>query len=152
MKRLILVTTILTFALSLPLAALAAGMQHGHGMAGMDEGFVEIGKDTQDGVVATVSVKTYDEKAKATMAKAGMNATHHVMVTFADAKNGAAITEGQAAVKVKGEDSKPVMMMLMGTGFGGDVALPGPGMYTIEIGSKLADGNKRQFAVAYHNM
>jgi hypothetical protein len=152
MKRLLLVTTILIFTLALPCLALASSMQHGHGMAGMDEGFVEIGKDTRDGVVATVSVKTYDEKAKSTMAKAGMNATHHVMVTFADAKSGAAITEGQAAVKVKGEDSKPVMMMLMGTGFGGDVALPGPGMYTFEIGSKLADGNKRQFEVGYHNM
>ena len=126
-------------------------MHKGHNMADMDGGFVEVGKDTREGVVATVKVKAYDEKAMASMAKMGMNATHHVMVSFADEKSGAAIAEGKAAVKVKGQDAKPVMLMQMAEGFGGDVTLAGPGMYTFEIGTKLADGNKRQFEVAFHN-
>ena len=126
-------------------------MHKGHNMAAMDDGFVEVGKDTREGVVATVKIKAYDEKAMASMAKMGMNATHHVMVSFTDEKSGSEIADGKAAVKVKGQDAKPVMLMLMGAGFGGDVALPGPGMYTFEIGTKLADGNKRQFEVGFHN-
>ena len=126
-------------------------MHKGHDMAAKDGDFVEIGKDTQDGVVVTVKVKTYDEKTKATMAKMGMNATHHVMVFFADEKTGAAVTSGKAALKVKGEDVKPAMLMQMGTGFGSDVSV-GEGMSTFEIGTKLEDGKKRQFSVMFHNM
>ena len=126
-------------------------MHKGHDMANMDDGFVEIGKDTKEGVVATVKVKAYDEQARATMAKMGMQATHHVMVFFADEKTGAELAGGKAAVKVQGQDAKPVMLMQMGAGYGGDIALAGPGMYTFEIGTKLADGNKRQFEVGFHN-
>jgi hypothetical protein len=175
MKRLTIALIALTFTLGLPIFTLAMSQDDhsGHGQAmvamnhgsmqhgdmaqnqemsqDMDGGFVEVGKDTQEGVVATVKVKAYDEKAMATMAKMGMNATHHVMVSFADEKSGAAIAAGKAAVKVKGQDAKPVMLMLMGDGFGGDVTLAGPGMYTFEIGTKLADGNKRQFEVGFHN-
>ena len=120
-------------------------------MAAKEGDFVEIGKDTQKGVVATVKVKVYDEKTKATMAKMGMNATHHVMVFFTDEKSGDAIASGKAALKIKGSDAKPDMLMLMGTGFGGDVSV-GEGMATFEIGTKLEDGQKRQFSIMYHNM
>lgn len=126
-------------------------MHKGHDMAAKDGDFVEIGKDTQNGVVATVKVKTYDEKTKATMAKMGMNATHHVMVFFTDAKTGAAVASGKAALKIKGEDAKPTMLMQMGAGFGGDVSVE-EGMSTFEIGTKLEDGEKRQFSVMFHNM
>ncbi len=126
-------------------------MHKGHDMAAEDGDFVEIGKDTQDGVVATVKVKTYDEKTRATMAKMGMNATHHVMVFFTDEKTGAAVASGKAALKIKGEDAKPAMLMQMGTGFGSDVSV-GEGMATFEIGTKLEDGKKRQFSVMFHNM
>ena len=113
--------------------------------------FVEIGKDTQKGVVATVKVKTYDDKTMETMAKMGMNATHHVMVFFTDEKSGAAVASGKAALKIKGVDAKPVMMMQMGTGFGGDITVA-EGMATFEIGTKLEDGKKRQFSIMFHNM
>ena len=129
-------------------------MHQGHDMHGGDD-FVEVGKDTQDGVVATVKVKTYDEQAMATMAKMGMNATHHVMVYFTEEKDGAAVAGGMAAVKIKGSGDdapKPVMLMLMGNGFGGDVTVKEMGMYTFEIGTKLEDGKKRQFEVPFHNM
>jgi VCBS repeat-containing protein len=155
MKRLTIALITLLLASGMPIQALAASHgEHnaqGHDMASMDEGFVEIGKDTREGVVATFKIKPYDEKARAAMAKMGMNTTHHVMVSFADAKSGAAIASGQVAVKIKGQDSKPVMMMQMGQDFGANIALPDPGRYTIEFGTKLADGNKRQFEVGFHN-
>jgi len=126
-------------------------MHKGHDMAAEDGDFVEIGKDTQDGVVATVKVKAYDEKTRATMSKMGMNATHHIMVFFTDEKTGSSVTSGKAALKIKGEDAKPAMLMQMGPGFGSDVSV-GDGMSTFEIGTKLEDGKKRQFSVMFHNM
>jgi len=121
----------------------------GHTMSG-DDDFVEIGKDTQKGVVATVKVKTYDEETKETMAKMGMHATHHVMVFFADEASGKAVG-GKAALKVKGQEGKPTMLMQMGDGFGADVTI-GNGMSTLEVGTMLDDGKKRQFEVGFHNM
>ena len=85
------------------------------------------------------------------MEKMGMNATHHVMVFFADEKTGVAVTSGKAALKIKGDDAKPAMLMQMGTGFGSDVNLTEM-MTTFEIGTKLEDGKKRQFSVMFHNM
>ena len=164
MKRLTIAMMALVFAVSMPMIA-TAGMDHGMKMdqdkamkmdkgmkmAAQDGDFVEIGKDTQEGVVATVKVKTYDEKTLASMKKMGMNATHHVMVFFTDEKSGAAVASGKAAIKIKGEDAKPAMMMQMGAGFGGDVTLKGA-MSTFEIGTKLEDGKKRQFSVMFHDM
>jgi hypothetical protein len=180
MKRLIIAVMAVVFAIGMPSFVIAMshaehgsddkamqkghdmGMDHGkemshdmhkdHAMGG-DDDFVEVGKDTQDGVVATVKVKTYDEETMATMSKMGMEATHHVMVFFTDEKSGEAVESGKAALKVKGsgESAKPVMMMLMGKGFGADVKLEGM-MITFEIGTKLEDGKKRQFEVGFHNM
>ena len=166
MKRFTFAMMVLIIAMGMPMVAIAMDhgshdkemskdmdhdMHKGHDMAAKDGDFVEIGKDTQKGVVATVKVKVYDEKTKATMAKMGMNATHHVMVFFTDEKSGDAIDSGKAALKIKGEDAKPAMLMKMGTGFGGDVNVEG-GMSTFEIGTKLEDGEKRQFSVMFHNM
>jgi len=179
MKRFTLAMMILVFAMGMPMIVLAmdhsehgkemandmkqhGDMEHsdqgkhtGHDMAKMDMSkdgdFVEIGKDTQEGVIATVKVKTYDEKTKETMTKMGMSATHHVMVFFTDEKSGDDVASGKAAIKVKGEDAKPAMLMQMGSGFGGDVSV-GEGMSTFEIGTKLEDGKKRQFSIMFHNM
>ncbi len=122
-----------------------------HDMSAMKGDFVEIGKDTQSGVVATVKVKTYDEKTLATMAKMGMDATHHVMILFVDEKSGDSIAGGKVALKVKGQDGKPVMLMQMKKGFGADISVE-EGMHTFEIGTKLEDGKKRQFSIKFHNM
>lgn len=119
-------------------------MHKGHDMGNDD--FVEVGKDTQKGVVATVKVKAYDDK---TVEMIG--ATHHVMIYFTDEKSGETVGGGKAALKVKGQDGKPAMLMQMGDGFGADVKLEGM-MNTFEIGTKLDDGEKRQFSVMYHNM
>lgn len=115
-----------------------------------DDDFAELGKDVQKGVVATVKVKTYDDDTKAKMAKMGMAATHHVMVFFTEESSGKALG-GKAALKVKDQEGKPTMLMQMGDGFGADVNL-GAGMHTLEIGTKLQDGEKRQFEVGFHNM
>ena len=170
MKRFTIAILALIFAMGMPMIAAAAmdhgshdkemskDMQHdghdmkkGHDMGGQKDDFVEIGKDAQKGVVATVKVKTYDEKTLASMKKMGMDATHHVMVFFTDEKSGDEIAGGKVALKVKGVEAKPVMLMLMGEGFGGDVTLK-EGMFTFEIGTKLEDGKKRQFSVMFHNM
>ena len=165
MKRFTLVIMALVFAMGMPMAAMAMkDMDHsengkemsedahkGHDMASQGDDFVEIGKDTQEGVVATVKVKTYDEKTLASMAKMGMDGTHHVMVFFADKKSDKEIASGKVALKVKGKEAKPVMMMQMGTGFGADVTLSEM-MNTFEIGTKLEDGEKRQFSIMFHNM
>ena len=126
-------------------------MHKGHDMAAQKGDFTEIGKDTKKGVVATVKVKAYDEATIATMTKMGMSATHHVMVFFADEKTGDAVASGKVALKIKGDDAKPAMLMLMGGGFGSDISV-GEGMSTFEIGTKLEDGKKRQFSVMFHNM
>jgi len=136
------------------------GMEHGdHGH--MDHGkmmgdMVMLGNDDEDGVKAMAHLKVYDDAAKASMAKMGMTSTHHFMIVFADDKSGTPVTEGMAAVKVKakdGEAGKAVklmpMKMDMGTGFGADITLPGPGEYEIKVGTKLADGKKRQFKFEY---
>ena len=164
MKRLTLAMIALVFAMGMPMTSFAAmdhgshgkttakDMKHdGHDMGQQKDDFVEIGKDTQTGVVATVKVKTYDEKTLASMKKMGMDATHHVMVFFADEKSGNEITKGKVALKVKGQNANPAMMMLMGTGFGSDAKLK-DGMYTFEFGTKLEDGKKRQFSIMFHNM
>lgn len=127
------------------------GKHKGHDMDMKKDDFVEIGKDTQNGVVAKVKVKTYDEATRATMTKMGMDATHHVMIFFTDEKSGDAIAAGKVALKVKGEEAKPVMLMQMGEGFGADVSVQ-EGMHTFEIGTKLEDGQKRQFSIMFHNM
>jgi hypothetical protein len=153
MKHLTSVLLVMIFAMGTPMIAVA--MDHGkkmsHDMAGQNDDFVEIGKDTQEGVVATVKVKKYDEKTLGSMAKMGMDATHHVMIFFADEKSGNEIASGQVALKIKEKEAKPVMMMQMGAGFGADVSLQ-DGMYNFEVGTKLEDGQKRQFEIMFHNM
>ena len=129
MKRFTIAIMVMLFAMGVPAVVMAMdhgdmkhddkGMQKGHEMGmdhskemshdmhkghdmGGDDDFVEVGKDTQDGVVATVKVKTYDAETMATMAKMGMDATHHVMVFFVDEKSGNGLPghsrdEGQGA-------------------------------------------------------
>jgi len=122
-------------------------------MAATDD-FIEVGTATQSGVVATVKVKAYDEEARAAMKKMGLDATHHVMVFFTEEANGKAVSGGKAAVKVQGvgDEAGPIMLMQMGDGFGTDISIREKGLYTFEIGTKLGDGQKRQFEVGFHNM
>jgi hypothetical protein len=128
--------------------AQASGMQ---GMA-MQGDMVKIGEQVVDGVKAMAYIMVYGESARASMAKMGMETTHHLMMLFVDEQSGRPITGGAAALKVRnqnGETGKAIklmaMKMKMGAGFGSDFSLPEKGEFTFLVGTKLDDGKKRRF-------
>ncbi len=122
-------------------------MDHGkmdHDGMKMDEDMIMVGDSVQDGVKAMVHLK----EVKDTMAKMGMKATHHIMVMFVDQVTGQPVESGVAAVKMKRANAKEeeaIKLMGMQGHFGADIELTGPGEYHFMIGTKLADGKKRQF-------
>ena len=167
MKKIVLYSAIALLVMA-PLTSIA--MQHGHDdkesmdhgsmksmdhdkmdHSGMDHGKMGthgdmemLGSEVQEGVKATLMIKDTSEM----MAKMGMDHTHHLMVNFANEKNGAAVEKGTVAVKVVNPDqteNKPVKMMGMAGAFGADLALKEKGMYHFYIGTQLEDGTKRQF-------
>lgn len=123
-------------------------MDHGKkAMAGMSHDMADmmmLDSEEVDGVKAMFHLSD----VKAAMAKAGQPFTHHLMVNFVDSKTGKAIEKGRVAVKVTTPaDVKEKAKMLMGMegGFGVDLILDQAGMYHFKIGTKLADGKKREF-------
>jgi hypothetical protein len=145
------------FLLSLPLAAGAMeGMKHDkmekmeHGsMEGMKhegmkmEGMIMLGEETEEGVKAMAHLNDVKEA----MAKMGMKETHHFMVAFVDAA-GKPVTEGTVAVKIKnpaGKEGNAIKLMGMEGHFGADIVLPEKGEYHFKVGTKLADGQKREY-------
>jgi len=165
---------LITFLCSVPVAGMAMsheghdehkgmdksmhdGMKHDmHG--DMDHGAMSdmqmIGQCEREGINAMAHIKAYGADAVASMKKMGMNGTHHLMLFFQKAGDKDMLTDGMAAVKIKGPDGKtsePIKLMAMGQGFGADVALPAKGDYDIEVGTKLKDGKKRQFEFFYSN-
>lgn len=141
----------LVFALPLPVSSMAAGHDGNHGAA-MHDGGHDMKMDnassqdtvTVDGVVAAIHL--YDRREA--MSKAGMEATHHLMMFFTKQQDDSPLADGAAAVKVtlpSGEELAAKKMMAMGNGFGVDLTLKEPGTYTFTVGTKLADGQKRQF-------
>ena len=117
---------------------------HAPAMAGQGESFM-LGEVEVDGVKAMAHVSD----VSAMMAKAGRPENFHLMLMFADSASGAAIGEGVAAVKIQGpgqqEAGKPVALIGMAGHFGADLQLSDNGVYTFEVGTKLADGKKRQY-------
>jgi hypothetical protein len=149
------------FLLSLPLAAGAMeGMKHDkmekmeHGsMEGMKhegmkmEGMIMLGEETEEGVKAMAHLNDVKEA----MAKMGMKETHHFMVAFVDAA-GKPVTEGTVAVKIKnpaGKEGNAIKLMGMEGHFGADIVLPEKGEYHFKVGTKLADGKKREYHFHY---
>ena len=121
-----------------------ASSHQGHGGHGADGNLLELGDATVKGVEAHAEMKD----VKAAMAKMGMKTTHHFMIMFHDAKSGKAIESGKVAVKITGPDGTvtgPMELMGMQGHFGVDVILDKPGTYAFQVGSKLADGENRQF-------
>jgi hypothetical protein len=103
-----------------------------------------LGAKVEKGVKATADMKD----VRAAMAKMGMKTTHHFMVSFADEKSGKAIDSGKVAVKIvdpSGTVTGPMELMGMQGHFGADVILDKMGEYKFQVGSKLADGETRQF-------
>jgi len=119
-----------------------------HGSMSMSGDMIMLGNSVEDGVKAMAHLKD----VKAAMAKMGMDTTHHLMVMFEDEASGKPIESGAAAVKIKGPDGKErdaIKLMGMQGHFGVDVELTTPGEYHFMVGTKLADGKKRQFEFEY---
>ncbi len=164
----ILVSGLLTMA---PMVAAAMEHEHaehdhsGHEMMGHDGHADHKGHDGMsasgdvimlgDAVVENgVEAMAHLKDVSAAMAKMGMPTTHHFMVMFKGEKNGASIDKGKVAVKIVEPDgavSDPIRLMGMQGHFGADVTLTAKGHYLFKVGSKLADGKKRQFEFEYHN-
>ena len=137
-------------ALSLPMTALAGmdmDMDMGHGGMKMEHGggMMSMGKVVHVGVVQGVKATFRVIDIKAKMSKMGMKETHHIMVTFTDAKTGKALSKGETKLKVIAPDRSAQTKELMGMegGFGADFTLPKPGRYGIIAMFKLADGKVR---------
>lgn len=150
-KKLLQLTCALFF---LVLAVGAQAMEHAttehDTMAGMEMGGDEImlPEATVDGVKAMAHLLD----TRKAMAEAGMPMTHHLMISFTDLATGKAMGSGMVAVKVvdpAGKKQEPVQMMAMEGSFGADVALSEKGKYVFEVGTKLGNGEKRQFLFEY---
>ena len=113
----------------------------GHAMM---NGMVMLGEVTQDGVKAMAHIADVG----AAMAKAGRKENFHLMVMFSDAA-GKPLSQGTVALRITAPGSdkpgEPLALMPMGGQFGSDLALAAKGKYRFEVGTKLADGIKRQF-------
>ncbi len=130
--------------------------QHGdHGSMPMKQRTqtIMLGEETVEGVKGMAHLNDVG----AMMAQMGQKTTHHFMIKFADAKTGTAIEQGSVAVKIidpkTGKAGEAIPLMGMGAGasshFGADVTLPTKGDYQFQVGTKLADGTKRQFTFKY---
>lgn len=114
--------------------------------AGMDASgqMVDLGSVTENGVEALAEMKDISKA----MAQMGMEATHHFMVMFVDTQKYEPIEEGVVALKItspSGVTSGAIKLMGMHGGYGADIALKEKGTYTFQVGTKLTDGEKRQF-------
>jgi len=130
-----------------PAKAADHGAMAGHAATG-GAGMVMLGEVTQDGVKAMAHIVDVG----AAMAKAGRKENHHLMVGFQDAA-GKPISQGTVALRLTAPGSDkpgaPMALMAMGGQFGSDLALTAKGKYRFEVGTKLADGVKRQFVFSH---
>ena len=110
---------------------------------------IMLGEQTVEGVKAMAHLNDVG----AVMAKMGKKENYHFMVMFSDAKTGNAIDQGTVAVKITdpttGQAGAAIALMGMGGHFGADVALMAKGEYQFTVGTKLADGGKRQYSFRY---
>jgi len=141
MKRLMVICAIL-LALTAP-AAFAASDHSGHGdhVSAAHEEVIE-------GVKATFTVQTMKEAMKAMgmeMPK-GVKETHHLSVSFKDAKSGKALTEGEVKAKVLTPDKSEQVKDLVGMQghFGADFDLSKKGKYGVMTKFQVKDGKVRQ--------
>jgi len=128
-------------------------MDHGkmeHDSMQMKGGMIMLGEQEVEDVKANIHMKDVRE----TMAKMGMDATHHFMIALTDAKSGKTLEEGVVAVKIKGpkgEEGQAIQLMGMQGHFGVDVSLKEPGEYHFTVATKLADGKTRKFMATFTN-
>ncbi len=142
------------FALAAPLASFAAmdHSEHEHGSGAHDmkhDGHMGnvAHEEVVDGVKATFTVQTMADAMKGMgmeMPK-GVKETHHISVSFKDAKTGKALTEGEVKVKVQNPDKSDQSKDLMGMQghFGADFDLSKKGKYGVMCKFQLKDGKVR---------
>jgi len=124
------------------------GSMKDHGSMGMKGDMAMLGNDIKQNVKAMAHLKD----VRAAMAGMEMNQTHHFMVMLMDTETGEPIEQGSAALKIvspSGKEGGPVKLMGMQGHFGADITLNEKGDYRFTVGTKLADGEKRQFEFAY---
>ena len=120
-------------------------MSPGHGV---HEELLLLGEQTVDNVKATAHLNDVREA----LAKAGMKETHHLQILFTDTHSGKTIETGTVAVKIttpSGETLPTKPFMGMEGHFGADITLAQPGTYQFSVGTKLADGKKRQYGFSH---
>jgi hypothetical protein len=143
---------VLTLAALLALATTAAiAGEHDHSGHGMNMGTQAAAKaahqEVVDGVEATFNVKTMKDAMKdmgMEMPK-GVKETHHISVSFKDAKTGRTITSGEVTVKIQAPDKSEQTKDLsaMHGHFGADFDLAKKGKYGVMCRFKLPDGKVR---------
>ena len=143
MKKLITLTAAV-LALSFPFVVNAMD----HGGHAMENKSSVAHEETVDGVKATFKVQTMADAMKAMgmeMPK-GVKETHHVSVSFKDAKSGTPLTEGAVTVKLQKPDNSALTKELMGMHghFGADFDLSKSGKYGVMCKFQLKDGKTRQ--------
>ena len=171
MKKKLVLALIIMF-MTLPLAALAAshemnhesmkheGMKHDdmtdhskmdHDGMNMAGDMIMLSMVEADGIQASAHMKDIGK----VMSQMGMDKTHHFMVKFVNAATGEAVESGSVALRVidaNGSKSEPVRLMPMAGQFGADITIGEGMMHTLEVGTKLPDGKKRQFEFMFHQM
>jgi hypothetical protein len=136
------------FALVAPLTIYAMDHSgHGEHSSGMNHSGNTAHEEVVDGVKATFSVQTMVDAMKAMgmeMPK-GVKETHHISVSFKDAKTGKALTEGEVKVKLQNPDKSDQTKELMGMQghFGADFDLSAKGKYGVMCKFQLKDGKTR---------
>ena len=138
------------FALAAPLASFAAMDHGGHGSMDMSHGAQKgnvAHEEVVDGVKASFTVQTMKDAMKAMGMEMpmGVKETHHISVSFKDAKTGKALSEGEVKVKVQNPDKSTQAKDLMGMQghFGADFDLSKAGRYGVMCKFQLKDGKIR---------
>lgn len=132
-------------------AAAAAGKNSGHGSghaAAAAAPKVILGTQNVDNIQATAEIAD----VRAAMAKAGQPMTHHLQVSFTEPPADKPLETGVVAVKVtlpSGTEEEARQLVGKDGHFGVDLVLKTPGLYRFAVGTRLADGLKRQFIFEY---
>jgi hypothetical protein len=132
--------------MAVPVTAKAASHDHGATHAGHGGEMVQletvVHQQVAGGVKTTFSVIDMRAQLKGSEMPKGMKDTHHLMVRFADAKTGKALTAGEVKVKIVGPDKSEQVKDLMGMEghFGADFVMAKKGKYGIMCKFKLAGG------------
>ena len=149
MKRLTLLFTAV-MALAIPMTLMAAdhGGHAGHDMSKQSDMKGAAHEQTISGVKAVFTVQTMAVAMKAMgmeMPK-GIKETHHISVSFIDAKTGKAITSGEVKLKVQSPDKTAVTkdLMAMHGHFGADFEMGKKGKYGVMSRFKVKDGKVRE--------